>query len=79
MRIVVTGATGGIGRTLVPLLAARGVDVVATGRDATIGRSLAGSGVHGYATIVQLPNGTFKVTQYSAATGQPVSHYTLTP
>lgn len=45
MRVVVTGATGGIGRTLVPLLAARGVDVVASGRDVTIGRSLEGDRV----------------------------------
>lgn len=43
------------------------------------GAPVTGSGVHGYATIEQLPNGTFRVTQYSAATGQPVSHYTLTP
>ncbi len=42
MRIVVTGATGGIGRTLVPLLESRGLDVVATGRDAGIGSILAG-------------------------------------
>lgn len=43
--MVVTGATGGIGRTLVPLLAARGVDVVATGRNIGIGRTLAGGRV----------------------------------
>ncbi|HYI38755.1 MAG TPA: NAD-dependent epimerase/dehydratase family protein [Allosphingosinicella sp.] len=40
MKILVTGATGGIGRTLVPLLAARGLDVVATGRDSAVGRTL---------------------------------------
>ena len=42
MRIVVTGATGGIGRTLVPLLESRGVDVIASGRNAVLGRALAG-------------------------------------
>ena len=41
MTVLVTGATGGIGRTLVPLLAAHGAAVVATGRDAAIGRTLA--------------------------------------
>lgn len=45
MKILVTGATGGIGRTLVPLLASRGLDVVATGRDAGIGGTLAGGRV----------------------------------
>jgi nucleoside-diphosphate-sugar epimerase len=40
--IVVTGATGGIGRTLVPLLASRGLDVVASGRNAGLGRALTG-------------------------------------
>lgn len=42
MSVVVTGATGGIGRSLVPLLASRGLDVVASGRDAELGRALAG-------------------------------------
>lgn len=42
VKIVVTGATGGIGRTLVPLLASRGLEVVASGRDAEAGRALAG-------------------------------------
>jgi nucleoside-diphosphate-sugar epimerase len=42
VKVVVTGATGGIGRTLVPLLAARGVDVVASGRDGEAGRALSG-------------------------------------
>lgn len=42
---VVTGATGGIGRTLVPLLAARGLDVVASGRNVEAGRALEGPGV----------------------------------
>lgn len=45
MKVVVTGATGGIGRTLVPLLASRGVDVVASGRDMAVGRALAGGRV----------------------------------
>ncbi len=42
VRLLVTGATGGIGRTLVPLLASRGLDVVASGRDAGLGSALAG-------------------------------------
>lgn len=45
MKVVVTGATGGIGRTLVPLLAARSLDVVASGRDREAGRALSGPGV----------------------------------
>ncbi|HEX8238838.1 MAG TPA: NAD-dependent epimerase/dehydratase family protein [Allosphingosinicella sp.] len=45
MKVVVTGATGGIGRTLVPLLASRGVDVVASGRDVEAGEALAGGRV----------------------------------
>jgi nucleoside-diphosphate-sugar epimerase len=40
--ILVTGATGGIGRGVVPLLAARGAEVVASGRDAATGRALEG-------------------------------------
>lgn len=43
--VVVTGATGGIGRTLVPLLASRGLDVVASGRNFGAGRALAGPSV----------------------------------
>lgn len=42
VRILVTGATGGIGRTLVPMLASRGLDVVASGRNRDAGRALAG-------------------------------------
>ncbi len=42
VKIVVTGATGGIGRTLVPLLASLGLEVVASGRNAELGRALAG-------------------------------------
>lgn len=45
VKILVTGATGGIGRTLVPLLASRGLDVLATGRDAEAGRALEGRNV----------------------------------
>lgn len=45
MKILVTGATGGIGRTLVPLLASRGLEVVASGRNGEAGRALAGPGV----------------------------------
>lgn len=44
-RIVVTGATGGLGRVLVPALAALGCEVVATGRREDIGRSLIGPGI----------------------------------
>ena len=43
--VVVTGATGGIGRSVVPLLAARGAEVVASGRDTAIGRTLEGPGI----------------------------------
>jgi nucleoside-diphosphate-sugar epimerase len=42
VKVVVTGATGGIGRTLVPLLAARGLEVVASGRNRQAGRTLTG-------------------------------------
>lgn len=45
VKVVVTGATGGIGRALVPLLAARGAEVVATGRDVQTGQALAHGGV----------------------------------
>jgi nucleoside-diphosphate-sugar epimerase len=45
VKALVTGATGGIGRTLVPLLASLGLDVVASGRDAGLGRALAGARV----------------------------------
>jgi nucleoside-diphosphate-sugar epimerase len=40
VKVVVTGATGGIGRTLVPLLASRGLEVVASGRNVMAGRAL---------------------------------------
>lgn len=42
VKIVVTGATGGIGRTLVPLLASLGLEVVASGRNAELGRAAEG-------------------------------------
>lgn len=45
VKLVVTGATGGIGRTLVPLLASLGLEVVATGRNTGIGGTLAGGRV----------------------------------
>jgi nucleoside-diphosphate-sugar epimerase len=45
VKVVVTGATGGIGRTLVPLLASQGLEVVASGRNPDAGRALAGPGV----------------------------------
>jgi nucleoside-diphosphate-sugar epimerase len=44
-RVLVTGATGGLGRILVPALAQAGCDVVATGRQAGIGRGLESPGV----------------------------------
>lgn len=43
-RALVTGATGGLGRTLVPLLADAGYEVTATGRDPAAGRALAAAG-----------------------------------
>jgi nucleoside-diphosphate-sugar epimerase len=45
VKVLVTGATGGIGRTLVPLLASRDLEVVASGRDVEAGRTLAGPNV----------------------------------
>ena len=41
-RVLVTGATGGLGRTLVPALVAEGHAVRATGRNRTIGDALTG-------------------------------------
>jgi nucleoside-diphosphate-sugar epimerase len=41
-RVLVTGATGGLGRVLVPALVARGAEVWATGRNRDIGAALAG-------------------------------------
>lgn len=48
MRVVVTGATGTIGRSLVSALEARGEDVVALSRDAARARSALGDGVEAY-------------------------------
>ncbi|MGA8717801.1 MAG: NAD-dependent epimerase/dehydratase family protein, partial [Solirubrobacteraceae bacterium] len=45
MRVVVTGATGTIGRSLVSALAARGEDVVALSRDAARARRALGDEV----------------------------------
>jgi 2-alkyl-3-oxoalkanoate reductase len=39
-RVLVTGATGGLGRILVPMLNARGWDVTATGRNQAVGEAL---------------------------------------
>ena len=39
-RILVTGATGGLGRNAVRTLLAQGVEVRATGRNAAVGREL---------------------------------------
>lgn len=44
-RAVVTGATGGLGRLLVPALAAQGWTVVCTGRRVDLGRTLVAPGV----------------------------------
>lgn len=49
MRVVVTGATGMIGRALVGALRARGDDVVALARDAGAGRARLGPGIEVYA------------------------------
>lgn len=43
-RAFVSGATGGLGQTLVPLLLASGYEVVATGRDAHVGAALVRQG-----------------------------------
>jgi nucleoside-diphosphate-sugar epimerase len=43
-RALVTGATGGLGRTLVPALIAAGYDVTATGRDRNVGAALEADG-----------------------------------
>lgn len=43
-RVLVTGATGGLGRNAVPALLARGVAVRATGRNAAVGQALAALG-----------------------------------
>jgi len=49
MRVVVTGATGTIGRSLVSALQARGEEVVALSRDTGRARSALGDGVEPYA------------------------------
>jgi nucleoside-diphosphate-sugar epimerase len=45
MKILVTGATGGLGRNAVEFLQSRGVDVLATGRNRAIGEVLRAQGV----------------------------------
>lgn len=44
--VLVTGATGGLGRILAPMLQAEGRTVIATGRDAAKGAELARQGLH---------------------------------
>lgn len=46
MRVLVTGATSGLGRNAVELARRDGCDVVATGRNAEVGRVLEASGSH---------------------------------
>lgn len=45
-RILVTGATGGLGRNAVRMLLGQGVQVRATGRNGSVGEQLAASGAH---------------------------------
>ena len=45
-RVLVTGATGGLGRILTTLLLAQGRDVIATGRDPARGAALRDAGAH---------------------------------
>ncbi|MEM8724705.1 MAG: NAD-dependent epimerase/dehydratase family protein [Pseudomonadota bacterium] len=44
-KALVTGATGGLGRVLAPMLQAQGREVIATGRNSAIGRELAVAGM----------------------------------
>lgn len=46
MRALVTGATGGLGRNLVERLHRDGHDVIATGRNRTVGQEIASDGIH---------------------------------
>lgn len=48
-RVLVTGATGGLGRNAVDYLLARGVEVVATGRNTAIGAQVAAQGAQFHA------------------------------
>jgi nucleoside-diphosphate-sugar epimerase len=48
-RVLVTGATGGLGRNAVDALLAQGIEVLATGRNADIGTQLAAQGVRFFA------------------------------
>lgn len=54
-RALVTGATGGLGRTLVPALTAAGYDVTATGRDPAAGAALEAGGARFVATDLRDP------------------------
>jgi nucleoside-diphosphate-sugar epimerase len=55
MRVLVTGATGGLGRNAVEFLEARGVEVHATGRNAAIGRELSRAARFTAADLATLP------------------------
>jgi len=46
MRVLVTGATGGLGRNAVDFLLEQGIDVRATGRNPQVGRALSQRGAH---------------------------------
>lgn len=85
-RALVTGATGGLGRTLVPALVAAGYDVTATGRDAAAGAALAAAGARFVAADLcdasanPLPDGTdvvFHLAALSSPWGRARDFHTI--
>lgn len=57
-KLLITGATGGLGQNAVAYALARGMEVLATGRKQTVLQALESAGAHTYAgDLVQLPNG----------------------